>query len=341
MKEKMSKTLWSNVNHQISRAYHAGYGKSASERRYMRENEDKRTIAVKSSREVIKNDCKRFCDFVKERHPECRTIESSKEHIREWAEHLVQERGLRPETVHGYIDHLGVVYGVSGGDAEYGNLGRDAHIIKGREERTERDVMDRMNEKYERFVELSEMTGLRRSELQQIRADSFYQREDGYYYVDVVGKGGKEQAQRILHEHDAIVEKYLDMRSSEPLLSREECQNHINAHANRRDLAQMAYEGYKSMCETQEGRERLFSELKTYFDERYDLNHTGRTWEDNRDMQILSRDLESVYHCRGEQRDAFIEQGQEPHFDRLAMLAVSVFHLAHWRCDVTVQNYMK
>ena len=28
-------------------------------------------------------------------------------------------------------------------------------------------------------------------------------------------------------------------------------------------------------------------------------------------------------------------------YDRLALMAVSVFHLAHWRADVTVKNYMQ
>ena len=36
-----------------------------------------------------------------------------------------------------------------------------------------------------------------------------------------------------------------------------------------------------------------------------------------------------------------IELGKETEYDRLALLAVSVFHLAHWRCDVTVHNYCK
>ena len=27
-------------------------------------------------------------------------------------------------------------------------------------------------------------------------------------------------------------------------------------------------------------------------------------------------------------------------YDRLAVMAVSVFHLSHWRCDVTVDNYL-
>lgn len=333
----MSKTLWSNVNHQIHVAYQRGYGKSASERREMREKEDIRTIAVKSSREVITRDCKRFCEFVKERHPEARTISASREYIREWKDHL-QERGLRSETIHGYIDHLGVVYGVSGG--QFG-LGRSAEPVKGRSDRSERDLRDRDNEKYSDFSKLAEMTGLRRSEIGQIRYDSFYRKEDGYYYLQVTGKGGREQEQRILHEHDRYVERYLEERSHERICTEEQCRNHINVHADRRDLAQKAYREYKTMCETKEGRISVFNELKRQFDERYDRNGSGRTWRDNPDMRILEKNLESIYKCRGEQKEEFESQGKSAEFDRLPLLAVSVFHLAHWRCDVTVQNYMK
>ena len=33
--------------------------------------------------------------------------------------------------------------------------------------------------------------------------------------------------------------------------------------------------------------------------------------------------------------------GRAVAYDRLALMAVSVFHLAHWRAEVTVKNYMQ
>lgn len=33
-------------------------------------------------------------------------------------------------------------------------------------------------------------------------------------------------------------------------------------------------------------------------------------------------------------------QGKSGVFDRLALMCVSVWHLAHWRLDVTVKDYM-
>ena len=46
------------------------------------------------------------------------------------------------------------------------------------------------------------------------------------------------------------------------------------------------------------------------------------------------------YICRGGNAEALREQGREVSFDRLCLMAVSVFHLSHWRSDVTVKNYM-
>ena len=49
---------------------------------------------------------------------------------------------------------------------------------------------------------------------------------------------------------------------------------------------------------------------------------------------------EEPYRLRGENRQKAIEQDKETEYNRLALMMVSVFHLSHWRLDVTVTNYL-
>ena len=49
---------------------------------------------------------------------------------------------------------------------------------------------------------------------------------------------------------------------------------------------------------------------------------------------------EGVYQMRGETRKLAEEHDRPTTYDRVALMAVSVEHLAHWRLDVTVVNYL-
>lgn len=46
------------------------------------------------------------------------------------------------------------------------------------------------------------------------------------------------------------------------------------------------------------------------------------------------------YYLRGRTRTLALQLGLPVTYDRLCVLAVSVFHLSHWRLDVTVDNYL-
>ena len=47
-----------------------------------------------------------------------------------------------------------------------------------------------------------------------------------------------------------------------------------------------------------------------------------------------------TYWLRGANRALALELGRPVGYDRLALLAVSVFCLSHWRHDVTIANYL-
>ena len=50
--------------------------------------------------------------------------------------------------------------------------------------------------------------------------------------------------------------------------------------------------------------------------------------------------MSGQYKLRGKNRDLAKRMGFQSTFDRLAVLATSIFHLAHWRNGVTVRNYI-
>ena len=46
-----------------------------------------------------------------------------------------------------------------------------------------------------------------------------------------------------------------------------------------------------------------------------------------------------MYKLRGKNREKALKDGLAVEYDRLAVFAVSVFHLSHWRLD-TLTNYL-
>ena len=49
---------------------------------------------------------------------------------------------------------------------------------------------------------------------------------------------------------------------------------------------------------------------------------------------------DTPYVLRGKNREKAIAQEKPVTYNRLAMMMVSVFHLSHWRLDVTSVNYL-
>ena len=56
--------------------------------------------------------------------------------------------------------------------------------------------------------------------------------------------------------------------------------------------------------------------------------------------QLTTPTGKTMWDAKGASKQRAMELGRPTSYDRLALLAVSVFHLSHWRLDVTVSNYM-
>lgn len=123
-------------------------------------------------------------------------------------------------------------------------------------------------------------------------------------------------------------------RLAAPCKAKEEMQNKIDLHGLRREHAQRAYEYYADRLKNEPGYKY---ELRKELAARYREFH--RPGDSNKRFlyDIMN---EKPYELRGENRQKAIEQGKETEYNRLALMAVSVLHLSHWRLGVTATNYL-
>lgn len=123
------------------------------------------------------------------------------------------------------------------------------------------------------------------------------------------------------------------------ILDDKEIGSHINYHEIRREVARKSYDYYRDRTQNDPDYTRgLKVELVKRYMEMHPKKPTRKQaikWV--KDMIGLS---EGQYILRGGNKQKAIESGKPVVYDRLSLLAVSVFHLSHWRLDVTVNNYM-
>ena len=200
--------------------------------------------------------------------------------------------------------------------------------------------VDRARPEFARLVEFAECVGIRRDEYGRIDGRSYRPDESGYMCVWVKGKGGKVQPQRILPWAVPVVNAMMaSVQGKEKLFSKSELNNKIDLHSIRRSVARRAYEHYVYRLATDpKYRLQLQRELLARFDSMHphDKPAADKKARDEFIKNIMKRD----YTCRGKNALALREQHRPVSFDRLAVMAVSVFHLSHWRADVTVKNYL-
>ena len=168
----------------------------------------------------------------------------------------------------------------------------------------------------------------RRDEYKHLRKNDFVYDESGYPCVRVKqGKGGKYQEQRIAPEDVDFVRSYFD-GSADRVFSTAEMSNKLDLHHLRALRAQRAYHHYLSRLETEpDYRAQLTEEVRRRW-----VRLCSKRWDPKR--------VEGNYSIRGNNRQLALAHGLPIKYDRLAVMAVSVFHLSHWRCDVTVANYL-
>ena len=281
---------------------------------------------------------KRFIRFCRERY-RCKSEDECREHIKDYVDFLTAETSFTPSTVHGYLAPVCLYFCINMNNFVK-PLRRTSAYTRGRSGngRTERNDNNISNPKYRRLADFQLRVGLRRAELQRLTGADLVMDESGEMCVRVKkGKGGKNQLQKILPVDREFVASYFkDKQPDERIFTADEMRNKLNLHRLRALCAQNACRYYSERLET-EGeayRQQLIREITARWNT-YNINpKTGKP------KPLNKRLLSGKYFLRGENKKFAEQHGLPVAYDRLALTAVSVFHLSHWRNDVTAESYL-
>lgn len=288
-----------------------------------------------TTRQAYIKNYRKYIYFCREQF-KCKAKEDCAAHIADYATHL-QKQGYTASTVHTYLAPVAIYHGANLAEVSKPKRKTSAYT-RGRSfnSKTQRTDNDFANVKYAHTVEFQKRVGIRRAELARLKGNDLVEDESGHLCVRVRrGKGGKLQFQRILPEDIAIVKNYFDGKASdEPIFSKADLKNKIPYHYLRAMQAQRAYHYYEEIALTKAGRAKLEKEIQRRWN-KYNLNpRTGKS------KQLDPKLLRGFYFLRGDNKQFAIQHGLPTKYDKLALLAVSIFHLSHWRNDVSVESYM-
>ena len=267
----------------------------------------------------------------------CKTLDDCKEHIQDYSNYLTAS-GKTPSTTHTYLVGICRVL-----DVPLEDINKPIRIVakntrsRGAKAVDERKDADR--EASPRLYDFASIVGIRRNEYLHLRPDDLVVDDFGNPCILVrKGKGGTQQLQRILPEElPAIQEVFQHPADEQHLFSKAELSNKIDLHHLRALRAQRMYKYYLEHIQSEKGyREQLISEIKHTWEgddeTRMENGYRPKRWKDCK--------VNGNYVLRGHNRELALKNGLPVSYDRLALLAVSIYHLAHWRHDVTAANYL-
>ncbi len=284
-----------------------------------------------NTRKVYQNSCKEFAQWCKiESISKNEIFSKSVEVVQKYERHL-EKREYSPSTIHIKLAPL-----CKGTEISMDNIEKPSrtsrHITRSTHQGNKQGEREARSERHSDLVEFQRCVGIRRSEIKALKP-VLVTDESGYKCIEVErGKGGKYQLQRILPENLERVIHFLEGRkNSERVFTSQEMNNKIDLHSMRAEVAKQAYAHYLERCQTGKGRTVLQQELLS----RYRKYNT-------KDITSFETSLEDTrpYLLRGSNKEVALKNGRPIVYDRLAVLAVSVFHLSHWRTDVAVTNYL-
>ena len=303
----------------------------------------------------------KFCSWLEERDGRNRKMKDlkgeKKDLINEYCNHL-QTRGLSSHTIHTYLAPVCKAFQVKM-DKISKPVRKAADITRGRmSDANLQGKREAQMERYARSVRFQRGVGIRRAELGDLTAGDLTEDESGELCVVVKrGKGGKRQLQVILPEYrDAVRQVFAAAEAAglgpdAKLFTEKEMKNHIDYHALRAELAQEAYRYYLNEVTAgrkEELKERLVARWNAFHEAHYQIVQTpsGRYVPAEKNNNSKTKkfcdelNMTSEYIMRGDNRVKAMEEGALGHYDRVALLCVSAFHLSHWRNDVTTSHYM-
>ena len=298
--------------------------------------EKKDTPMLKKTENQYKKHALKFAEYCKSTY-RCKTLEECKEHIQDYSNYLIAS-GKTASTTHTYLAGICRVL-----DVPLENINKPIRVVaentRSRGTKAVDIRKDAGREASPRLYDFAGIVGIRRNEYLHLAPDDLVVDDFGNPCVLVrKGKGGKQQLQRILPEElPAIQEVFQHPADEQHLFSKAELSNKIDLHHLRALRAQRMYQYYLSRIQNEKGyREQLIAEIRHTWEQddlnRIDNGYRPKRWSDCK--------INGNYISRGHNRELAQKHGLPVSYDRLALLAVSVYHLAHWRHDVTVANYL-
>lgn len=298
--------------------------------------EKKDTPMLKKTENQYKKHALKFAEYCKSTY-RCKTLEECKSHIQDYANYLTAS-GKTASTTHTYLASICRVFDIPLSDIKK-PIRVVAHNTRSRGVKAVDARKDAGREASPRLYDFASIVGIRRNEYLHLRPDDLVVDDFGNPCILVrKGKGGKQQLQRILPEElPAIQEVFQHPADEQHLFSKAELSNKIDLHHLRALRAQRMYKYYLEHIQSEKGyREQLISEIKHTWEgddeTRMENGYRPKRWKDCK--------VNGNYVLRGHNRELAQKHGLPVSYDRLALLAVSVYHLAHWRHDVTVANYL-
>lgn len=298
------------------------------------------TISDRDTIHSYKASINRFCSWAKENElTKEQVLASPREHLQAYTNHLV-EKGLSKSTIHTYIAAPCKALHIPMQHISKPQRSID-DITRSRGGKNPQGQRESQKPQFERLVSFQEVVGLRRAELEALKGEDLCVKGGKMYVVVQQGKGGKEQWQRILPRDAEIVQRTFDgIKKDQHVFDDKEMKNKIDLHGMRAEHAKECYDYYTERIKQDPAyREQLREELQQYFRDHH--SHNGEL--DTRAYERFCDDMnknEGVYQMRGKTRELAEEHERPTEYDRVALMAVSVEHLAHWRLDVTVVNYL-
>ena len=134
-----------------------------------------------------------------------------------------------------------------------------------------------------------------------------------------------------------FIESYFkDKKPDEKIFKEKEISSHMSYHSLRHENAMRTYNYYLERIENEEGyAEQLEEEIRRRWN-KYNIDADTNMPKEFKEELIKDDD----YEIKGKNIALAKEKGLPLAYNRLALLACSVFHLSHWRLGVTVQNYI-
>lgn len=278
------------------------------------------------------NNLKRFIKFCRETY-DCRSFDECKEHIQDYSDFL-QEKGLSASTIHTYLSPVCVVSGINMNKIDK-PIRHTAEYTRGRTNESIIKSRDLDDVAWSHLIEFQKRVGLRRAELKKLTGKDLVKDESGNWCIYTVGKGGKKQLQLINKEDIDFIKTYFNGKNpDERIFEESEFLNNLNLHYLRAECAKQFYiDTLEKLRTDPEYKDVLIKQIKKRWN-KYNINKNGPP------KPFDFKRVQGYYYLRGKNRETALSNGGSVKFNKLAVLATSVFKLSHWRLNVTINSYL-